>query len=42
VLQEQFKYQGGQVFPSPTGNERDEASAEGFPSFEAAVKSPRQ
>jgi hypothetical protein len=38
VLHEQFKYQADQVFPPPSGNERDAASGEGFPSFEARIK----
>jgi hypothetical protein len=38
VVQEQFEYQSGRVFPTPTGNERDAGSSEGFPTFEAVVR----
>jgi len=37
VVQEHFKSQAAQVFPAPSGNERDAGSHEGFPSFDAAV-----
>ena len=37
VVQEHFKYQAARVFPAPSGNERDAASREGFPSFDATV-----
>jgi serine/threonine protein kinase len=37
VLQEHFKYQPQRVFPGPSGNQRDDRSPEGFPSFDATV-----
>jgi len=37
VLQEHFKDQANRVFPTPSGNQRDDHSHEGFPSFDAAV-----
>ncbi len=37
VVQEHFQYRAWEVFPAPTGNQRDDRSREGFPSFDAAV-----
>jgi eukaryotic-like serine/threonine-protein kinase len=37
VVQEHFKYQPSRVFPTPSDNERDDRSREGFPSFDARV-----
>jgi len=42
ILQEHFKYQADRVFPVPSGNQRDEHSHEGFPSFDAVVVPPQR
>src|SRR5262249_22499713 len=37
ALQEHFRYQANRVFPTPSRNQRDNKSQEGFPLFDAAL-----